>query len=186
MAVVTKDNEEQDDREAEDRDEREERLDRQAEREDRGQQKLPVLGYRAPAGMGGGWFHLYKPGQGYWTRMGTAAGCLLLLGYTAQFMYSQLRAYSVNYTTSGIVVGVFSAAMAVLLWWLLNKPTIVDFFIATESEMKKVNWTSRKDLIGSTKVVIFFMFLISAILFVVDIIFGYFFYFITVLKSKPF
>jgi preprotein translocase SecE subunit len=51
--------------------------------------------------------------------------------------------------------------------------------------MKKVNWTSRKDLIGSTKVVIFFMFLISAVLFAIDIVFGFFFYWISVLKQPP-
>jgi preprotein translocase SecE subunit len=42
--------------------------------------------------------------------------------------------------------------------------------------MKKVNWTSRKELIGSTKVVIVFMFLIAIFLFTVDILFSYFFY----------
>ena len=45
----------------------------------------------------------------------------------------------------------------------MNKPTNVDFLIATDSEMKKVNWTSRKELIGSTKVVIIFMFLIARV-----------------------
>ena len=49
----------------------------------------------------------------------------------------------------------------------MNKPSNVDFLIATDSEMKKVNWTSRKELIGSTKVVIIFMFLIALFLFVV-------------------
>ena len=46
----------------------------------------------------------------------------------------------------------------------MNKPSNVDFLVATDREMKKVNWTSRKDLIGSTKVVIVFMFLIALIL----------------------
>ena len=39
--------------------------------------------------------------------------------------------------------------------------------------MKKVNWTTRKELIGSTKVVILFMFFIALLLFVFDMIFGY-------------
>jgi preprotein translocase subunit SecE len=68
----------------------------------------------------------------------------------------------------------------------MNRPTNADFLIATDSEMKKVNWTSRKDLIGSTRVVIAFMFLIAFFLFAVDVIFGYFFYLIDVLKNKPF
>jgi preprotein translocase SecE subunit len=69
---------------------------------------------------------------------------------------------------------------------MMNKPSNVDFLIATDSEMKKVNWTSRKDLIGSTKVVIIFMFLIAFFLFVIDVVFSYFFFLIGVLRSSPF
>jgi len=194
MAVVTKGNEEQDDREAEDRDElaeRDQHDDRDDDdRDDRAaapETKPPVLGYRAPApsGIGGGWFHIYKPGQGYWTRMGTVAGCGLLLALVAHFLYQEFARNDVRESITFGVIGGVVLISAVLLWRLLNKPTVVDFMVATESEMKKVNWTSRKELIGSTKVVIFFMFLISAILFVIDIIFGYLFYFISVLKKPP-
>ena len=52
--------------------------------------------------------------------------------------------------------------------------------------MKKVNWTSRQELIGSTKIVIIFVFLITAILFGIDIIFGYVFHWIGILKQAPF
>jgi len=51
--------------------------------------------------------------------------------------------------------------------------------------MKKVNWTSKADLIGSTKVVVIFMFMITALLFVFDILFGYVFYLLNVLKQPP-
>ncbi|HEX2973736.1 MAG TPA: preprotein translocase subunit SecE [Tepidisphaeraceae bacterium] len=85
-----------------------------------------------------------------------------------------------------IIVGVLGLVAAGLFWWYLNKPVVADFLIATESEMKKVNWTSRKELMGSTKVVILFMFLIAAALFLIDVAFGYFFYLIKVLKTGPF
>jgi preprotein translocase SecE subunit len=81
------------------------------------------------------------------------------------------------------VCAAFIVAFAGLCWWLMNKPTNVDFLIATDSEMKKVNWTSRRELIGSTKVVIIFMFLIAAILFLIDVGFGYLFYMVKVLKN---
>ena len=45
---------------------------------------------------------------------------------------------------------------------------------------------SRKELIGSTRVVILFMFLMVLFLFVADIVFGYLFYWMTVLKIRPF
>ncbi len=198
MAVVTKGNEDQHDdptpddvnaaAEAEDQaEEAEEEAEEQAQPQLKEQRKQrPIPDYESRTGVGGGFFHIYKSGQGYWTRMGTVAGCGLLVALIAQFIYRNLMAYEISPLAAGITVGSFVIVSAVLLWWLLNKPTIVDFFIATESEMKKVNWTSRKDLIGSTKVVIFFMFLISAILFAIDIIFGYVFHWITVLKQPPF
>ena len=59
-----------------------------------------------------------------------------------------------------------------LLWYLLNKPRIVEFMIATEAEMKKVNWPSKKEIYGSTVVVIGGTLFIAAILTVIDIGFG--------------
>ena len=55
--------------------------------------------------------------------------------------------------------------LSLLVFLVINKPPNVDFLIATDSEMKKVNWTSRKELIGSTKVVIIFVLFITLMLF---------------------
>jgi len=68
----------------------------------------------------------------------------------------------------------------------MNKPKNVDFLIATDSEMKKVNWTTRKELIGSTQIVILFMFLIAMFLFAFDVVFQYLFWLLNILKSPPF
>ncbi|MGE5609862.1 MAG: preprotein translocase subunit SecE [Bacillota bacterium] len=153
-----------------------------------------------PAAAGrGGFFSIYKPGQGYWTRMGTVIGALMVLALVARFVFVALATRTALDTkmVNGVavagfpvvklaIVGALSLVSALLLWWYLNKPSVVDFLIATESEMKKVNWTSRKELMGSTKVVILFMFLIAAALFVIDVVFGYFFFLIKVLKTGPF
>ena len=145
---------------------------------------------------GPGFFGIYKKGQGYWTRMGTAFGAALLGGLTAYNIYVYLPVLAhLNRTPQEQVRGRqiamiaaagFFAAFAIFAWRLMNKPANVDFLIATDSEMKKVNWTSRKDLIGSTKVVIIFMVMIALFLFSVDIIFSYFFYLIGVLRHSPF
>jgi preprotein translocase SecE subunit len=58
-----------------------------------------------------------------------------------------------------------------------------DFLIATDAEMKKVNWTTYKQVKGSTIVVIVAAFLIAGILFVVDIGFSTFFKAINVLEG---
>ena len=90
-----------------------------------------------------------------------------------------------NRIALGVSLG-FLAAFSLWAYWFTNKPSTVDFLVATDSEMKKVNWTSKKELIGSTKVVIIFMFLIAFLLFAFDICFGYIFYWLDVLKSSPF
>ncbi len=159
-----------------------------------------------------GFFTIYKSGQGYWTRMGTAAAGGLMALLTAGFLYRELpppltsfftptglekltpadRAAAVNHAAQMgsnmtlLVCALFLAGFALLVFWLMNKPTNADFLIATDSEMKKVNWTSRKELIGSTKVVIGFMFLIAFLLFGLDVVFGYLFKLLTVLKAGPF
>ena len=143
---------------------------------------------------GGGFFTIHKKGQGYWTRMGTAVAAALLAALTAYNIYIYLPllinlgagAEDRERTVAAVVAAVFFAAFAFFAWRMMNKPSNVDVLVATDSEMKKVNWTSRKDLIGSTKVVIVFMFLIAFILFAIDIIFSYFFYLIGVLKHSPF
>jgi preprotein translocase subunit SecE len=53
----------------------------------------------------------------------------------------------------------------------LNKPSFADFLVATESEMKKVSWSNRAELMGSTTVVIATVFLLAAVIWVVDTLF---------------
>jgi preprotein translocase SecE subunit len=147
-----------------------------------------------------GYFHIYKKGQGYWTRMGTVAGVALIGILTANFLYSEFDGFSVGPRMSGflknihlqeprggyLLVVVFTLIYAGIAYWLMNKPTNVDFMIATDSEMKKVNWTTKKELIGSTKVVIGFMFIMAMLLFMYDLFFQLVFYLLGVLKTPPF
>jgi preprotein translocase subunit SecE len=149
------------------------------------------------ADRGTGFFTIYKRGQGYWTRMGTAIAAGLIAFLTANFIFTHMRAYVIGTGTDGrlqyiptsiclAVAGAFLVAILFVAWRKMNKPANADFLIATDSEMKKVNWTTKKELIGSTKVVIFFVILISLLLFVLDVIFGYFFHLIKVLQFGPF
>src|SRR4051812_14424716 len=63
--------------------------DRDRDRDDRDEKQLE---YRQPAPAGTGFFHIYKSGQGYWTRMGTAGGAALLGLLSANFLYRELPA----------------------------------------------------------------------------------------------
>src|SRR5918993_4207020 len=47
-------------------------------------------GPRTREEAGDGFFSIYKKGQGYWTRMGTALGVGLIIALTTWFFYQQL------------------------------------------------------------------------------------------------
>src|SRR5918993_959989 len=143
-------------------------------------------GPRTREEAGDGFFSIYKKGQGYWTRMGTALGAALLGVLITWQLYAQVPRFFAD-TARGqrvalIIAAVFAVVYSFFAWRLMNKPGNVDFLIATDGEMKKVNWTSKRELIGSTKVVIFFMFAIALILFVLDLLFNTVFYSIRVLN----
>ncbi len=53
---------------------------------------------------------------------------------------------------------------------LVNIPQFADFLIAVEAEMNKVSWPSRDELIRSSVVVIFVIFLLAAVLFGYDLV----------------
>lgn len=141
-----------------------------------------------PAKTGGG-LRFYKPGQGYFTRLGTAIGAGVLTVWGAFFLLDELSGlldpnagyyYPVQY---GVAVG-FIVVMGALIYWIvgLNRKAN-DFFIATEGEMKKVSWSSRQEVVRSTKVVIVTVVLMAAFLFLADILFMEIFGALQVLKT---
>jgi preprotein translocase subunit SecE len=143
-----------------------------------------------PQKRGSRFFTIYKSGQGYWTRMGTALGAGLLGVVLSYTIYDKLPSFFPSNPTLGKKIALevsagFLIVWSGVAWWLMNKPANADFLIATDSEMKKVNWTSRKELIGSTRIVIIFMFSIAFFLFAVDEVWGWLMYLAKVLTIKP-
>ena len=61
-------------------------------------------------------------------------------------------------------------AVGLLVLWVLNRPKPADFLIATEGEMKKVSWSSKEELIGSTAVVIVTVIILAVLIYVADFI----------------
>jgi len=145
------------------------------------------LNYARKSESSGGFFTVYRPNQGGWTRLGTAIASALIIAATGYVLASDVAgALGWQRQTTVIVVSVFSVVSLVLAWWLQNRPGSAVFLIETHSEMQKVNWTSRKELLGSTKVVILFMITMSLLLFVIDMVFHTFFHAVGVLKFGPF
>ena len=137
----------------------------------------------------GSFVRTYKPGQGFWTRVGTAIGGGLILLFTIYFLYRKLPAWTPLERDGLVLYGVLAGLTLLLLivgWLVMNKPKHAEFLIETDQEMKKVAWPTWHELIGSTKVVIIFMFLIAAVLFLYDLIFGLGMYGVGVNKINPF
>jgi len=92
-------------------------------------------------------------------------------------------AYPQTYLQAGAAGVVLLIGSFVLLWTHGSHRGITDFLIATDGEMRKVNWSTRKEIQGSTLVVIVATFLIAAFLFAFDYIFGALFRFLDVLQA---
>lgn len=126
-------------------------------------------------------FGIYKRGQGKYTRMSTFIAATVIAIIGAGVLSRNLDAW----LPTGLSIGGFRlkiyfqygvpTLLVVLsggvMFWLVNRQKSGDFLIATEGEMKKVSWSSKKELIGSTKVVLVTTFIMAMILFAVDILF---------------
>ncbi len=121
--------------------------------------------------------------------MGTAIGGGILVLAGAHYLYEKLAVFYDEtkiwtlYLRVGVPVG-FIALMGLLIYWVAGRSRrCCDFMIATEGEMKKVSWSTRKEVVGSTKVVIVTVLLLGLMLFVVDLLFMILFNTIGVLRG---
>jgi len=114
---------------------------------------------------------IYKRGQGKYTRLGSAGGAIAVMTFGCLQLYRTLEASDFGLWISTMVpVGVL-LALSVLFFWLVNKPNIADFLIASEGEMKKVNWSSKQEIAVSTFIVISVVLILSALLGAADYVF---------------
>ena len=91
--------------------------------------------------------------------------------------------FNPTYLRLGIAIAVIIAG-AVLVYWLVGRRTgSVDFLVAVDGEMKKVNWSTKRIIQNSTTVVILASFFIAAALFGIDYILGTFFQLIGVMPK---
>ncbi len=79
------------------------------------------------------------------------------------------------YVQGAMVVLTVLVGAAAIMYFVAIKKSSVDFLIATDGEMKKVNWSTRKDILNSTWVVIGASALLGLYLFGFDTAFAIFF-----------
>jgi preprotein translocase SecE subunit len=114
---------------------------------------------------------IYKPGQGKYTRLGTLFSVVAIVGFGCLRLYRILGATELNIWLTTMIPVVIGVAVAGFTGWLLIKPSVADFLIAAEGELKKVNWSSRKEVAASTLVVIIVVFIMAILLGSTDLVF---------------
>ena len=118
---------------------------------------------------------IYKKGQGKYTRVVTAISAVALAVIAAMALSSFLKAYVGSPIIQFGIPAAMVVAVGLFVLWMVNRPKSADFLIATEGEMKKVSWSNKKEIVGSTKVVIVTTLILAVVLFVVDLVFVFLF-----------
>ncbi len=135
-----------------------------------------------------GWFDVsgFKPNQGVRVRRGTVVGILVIVAcglyvlvqhrtlgggnWEIAVPFLQDKVLPIMYRLNINALLLIAAAGVWLAVRIVNWPVFADFLIATEAEMNKVSWTTRKKLVQDTVVVLITVFLLTVFLFVVDIL----------------
>jgi preprotein translocase subunit SecE len=118
-------------------------------------------------------FDIYKRGQGYYTRLYSALVMFVIVAFGCYALHEKLR--GINIWIETLVPVGLCVVLGILIYWLMNKPNLADFLISAEGEIKKVSWSSRREIFVSTFVVIFVVVSLTIMLFVADFVFKYLF-----------
>ena len=129
-------------------------------------------------------FEIYKPDQAVTSRWIFAAsvGSLVCFGGYQLFYwlpesmrghaFGGFRPLGEEFPVSWalILATVWTLAGLFGAWWAANHPKLVDFFAETEIEMTKVSWSSRREVMGSSIVVIVTVIILGIWIAAVDVI----------------
>lgn len=116
-------------------------------------------------------FDIYKRGQGRYTRTSTAVATIVVAGLGCLQLYRKLEAADLGLWVETMVPAGLLVVLSLVVLWMINKPSVADFMIASEGEVKKVSWSSRKEIAVSTIVVIVVVVLMAVLLGATDISF---------------
>jgi preprotein translocase subunit SecE len=126
-------------------------------------------------------FKIYKRGQGKYTRLSSAFTAAVIVGLGCLRLFNKLEAVSwfasertKMWVATMVPAGLF-VILSLLVFWLVNKPSVANFMIAAEGEMKKVSWSSRQEIIVSTSIVIVVVVVMATLLGTTDFGFTLFF-----------
>ena len=114
----------------------------------------------------------HKPNQGRRVRLTAAVTVAVLAALAAWEVYNGLAGYGVQVRLAVPLVAL--AAIVVGGFYALNLPVVADFLIDAESELAKVSWPSRQQVLGSTGTVLVVVLLLALFLLGMDMVVGVF------------
>lgn len=131
---------------------------------------------------------IYKPGQGYWVRLMSAYGFGAIVALGLVWFWKEMDGVSMfGLEPTYVRVGAMLIAALVFGWlgWMIigTRKKTVEFLIATEGEMRKVNWSSKREIDLSTRAVIGLTIMTAAYCWAFDIVFASIFRWMTVLRT---
>jgi preprotein translocase SecE subunit len=116
-------------------------------------------------------FGIYKPGQAKYTRLATGFGLGIIVGLGCLILYRKLEGADLGLWVATMIPAglLFIFVLAIVI--LLNRPLTADFMISAEGELKKVSWSSRREVAVSTFIVIACVAILASLLGITDLFF---------------
>ncbi|MDO4588142.1 MAG: preprotein translocase subunit SecE [Planctomycetia bacterium] len=119
---------------------------------------------------------MYKPSQGKIARRLTFLGLAIVFGTGAWAIIQSNMFHMFGGSMATYLVAAFVGLAGIWASYrVINLPVFADFLVSVEAEMTKVSWPSWDDLWATTKVVLFFMFLFTILIFFYDVVLRQFF-----------
>ena len=116
-------------------------------------------------------FDIYKRGQGKYTRLCSTFAAIIIAGLGCMRIYEKLHQNEIGPWVETIIPAGLFLVLAIVVLYMINKPSIADFMIAAEGEIKKVTWAKRSEIAVSTFIVIGVVIIVAFILGFTDLAF---------------
>jgi preprotein translocase subunit SecE len=110
----------------------------------------------------------YKPNQGRRVRVTAAVTIVAVAALAALEAYARLAAFGIQVRLAVPVLAL--AAIVGFGIYVLNWPRVAEFLIDAESELAKVSWPNRQQVLGSTGTVLVLVLLLAIYLVGMDLL----------------
>lgn len=114
--------------------------------------------------------YFYKRSQGYYTRLWSCLAIWFICAIGCYVLYDKLQTSGNEWVYTGVPV-ILLSVITWFLYWLQNRPSLADFLILSEGELKKVSWSSKAEITASTIIVIFVVISMAVFLGLIDLLF---------------